>query len=174
MKPLIVMLSLLVVSVLLVFVAPHHRRVESVISKPRTLAGVYKDILSDALPALEDGIAVSSSARGVVWFLLLTAAAFVATTFPTIFVGLAKWWPAISGRGAIYVILGIIALIGAAANFLVMLVSQMTFGFGASDSSVNITPFIWIIPVFQAFFGIASIVAGSSGRVAGWLTYYLT
>jgi hypothetical protein len=103
------------------------------------------------------------------WFSVFGLTALLAAGFPVLFVALAHWWPPASGRGTAYVIIGIMAILGAAANFVAMLASHMNLMFGGSNSSQGETAFIWIIPLFQAFFGLASIMAGCSFRFADWL-----
>ena len=100
------------------------------------------------------------------------ARAMLAAAFPVLFVGLTQWAsPDI--RSVVCVVAGVLAVIGAGSNLLAMLVSHMMIGFGVSSSSRDQTVFIWIIPAFQALFGLASIVAGSSDRFAGWLNHCL-
>jgi hypothetical protein len=60
------------------------------------------------------------------------------------------------------------AAAGAFANFIAIIVSHLSLGFGVNTSSRDETPFIWIIPLFQMFFAAASIAVGSSANVAGW------
>src|SRR5262245_1029121 len=166
MKPFFAIFGLLIVCLLLVFVAPHHRRVEGT-DRPCTLGEIYAELLSKAWSTLKELVAASDSLRGAIWMVGLTSTGLFATAFPVLFVALTQWWPAPS-RSASSVIAGILVLIGAAANFLAMIVSHMMIGFGSSTSQGE-TAFIVIIPAFQALFGLASIVAGSSDRFAAWL-----
>jgi hypothetical protein len=130
---------------------------------------VYAEMLSGVYNGLVEGM----PPRGVIWLALLSVTAVLAAAFPVLFVGLTQWWPSPESRGAIRVAAGILAVIGAGSNFLAMLVSHLTIGFGVSSSSQGETAFIWIIPAFQALFGLASIVAGWSDRFAGWLNHCL-
>ncbi len=159
MKSLLAASGLFVVCALLLF-APHHRRVEGG-TMSCTLGEIYAELLK--------GIPSDLPPRGAIWLVLLGCTAILAAAFPALFVGLTQWWPSPESRGAICVIAGVLAVIGAGSNFLAMLVSHMMIGFGVSNSSRDQTAFIWIIPAFQAVFGLASIVAGSSDRFAGWL-----
>ena len=170
MKPLIVILGLLIVCLLLVFVARHHRRVENT-DRPCTLGEIYAELLSKAWSTLKEIVTASDSLRGAIWMVGLTVTGLLAASFPVLFVPLTQWWP-VPSRSAICVMAGTLVLIGAGANFLAMLVSHMMIGFGSSTSQGE-TAFIWIIPVFQALFGLASIVAGSSARFAACLNHCL-
>jgi hypothetical protein len=172
MKPFLAASALLLVCALLVFLAPHHRRVQGDI-RSCTLGAIYAEIVSSAYTSLVKGMPSGPSARGAIWLALLAATAMLAAAFPVFFVGLTQWWPSPDNRGMIYVIAGVLAVIGAGSNFLAMLVSHMMIGWGVSNSSQDQTVFIWIIPAFQALFGLASIVAGCSERFAGWLNHCL-
>jgi hypothetical protein len=101
---------------------------------------------------------------------MLILVGMLASAFPMLFITLVHWAPPISGRGWVYVLVGLLILVGAAVNFLGMLVSHMSFGFGVSNTTRDMTALIWIIPAFQSLFGIASIVAGTST----WFAFKLT
>jgi hypothetical protein len=139
----------------LFFAAPHHRRRENSF-QPCTLGGIYGDFVS-SIPELQ------TPRIGMILFLGL--AGIVAAFYPVLLVVLVRWK---SDAGAIFVLCGIVALLGAAVNFIAMLVSHMSIGFGSSSSSGDETWFIVIIPLVQAAFAVVSIVIGVSGACAGW------
>ncbi len=148
---------------LLVFLAPHHRR-KAELFKPTTLAEVYREMFQEGAGDL--------NSRGIIWLGLAGAAGVWASFFPVIFVGMTRLWPPAEAP-VIYVMAGIVTALGVAANLVVMLVSHMSFGFGRSNSSLGETAFIWIIPVFQILFGVASCIAGCSGRAASLLNEWI-
>jgi hypothetical protein len=164
MKAVVLSLGLFVVCALFVFAAPHHRR-KAELFKPCTLGEIYQEMLREGVGDL--------NSRGLVWLALAGTAGIWASAFPSILIGMTRFWPLGRAPGVIYLMAGIITVLGAAANFLAMLISHMSFGFGASNSSEGETPFIWIIPVFQMLFGAVSIVVGCSTRFAGLLSQWL-
>ena len=164
MKALLLSLGLFVVCALLVFVAPHHRRKEELF-KPCTLGEVYRDVLRE-MPRDVGG-------RGLIFLILLNVTGMWASLFPVIFVGMTRLWPLGQAPGVIYLMAGLVAVLGAAANFVAMLVSHMSFGFGVSNSSQGETPFIWIIPLFQILFGAGSIVLGCSTRFTALVSQWV-
>jgi len=164
MKVVALSVGLFVVCALFVFVAPHHRRKDELF-KPCTLAEVYREVLREGASDL--------NSRAIVCLGSLTITGIWASAFPVVFIGMTRLWPLSHAPGVIYVMAGIVAVLGAAANFIAMLVSHMSFGFGSSNSSMGETPFIWIIPLFQVLFGLVSFVAGCSGRFAGLLNQWV-
>jgi hypothetical protein len=68
--------------------------------------------------------------------------------------------------GFFFVMSGLIALAGAAANFLGMIVSHLSIGFGTSSAAANETVFFVVLPLFQAAFAVAGIAIGSSSTCA--------
>jgi MFS family permease len=165
MKAALLVFCMVVVCALLVFLAPHHRRVADPF-KACTLGEIYMQFLRDA-PILES--------PKPLFLLMLFVAAMLSAFYPAIFVALAAWFSPVgaSSGGALFVMGGLFAAAGAVANFIGMLVSHMSFGFGVSDSSRDQTPFLWIIPSFQLLFALFSILFGVSARCAGWLNYFL-
>jgi hypothetical protein len=140
----------------LFFAAPHHRRRESSM-QPCTLGGIYGDFIG-AIPDLQT--------PRIGMLVLLGLAGVLASFYPALLVLLARWRS--STGGALLVLGGIVALLGAAVNFIVMLVSHMSLGFGTSSSSGDETPFIVVIPLVQIVFALASIAIGVSSACAGW------
>jgi len=172
MKALLATLGLFLVCALLVFAAPHHLRVEGR-TNPRTLGEIYTSMVKEAYTHLFISPTVDLSSRGATWLVLLSLAAMLAAVFPVLFIGLTLWWPLPDTRRIMCVVAGTAAMTGAGVNFAIMLLSGMSFGFGASNSTDELTPFIWITPAFQAVFGLMSIVTGCSVRFAAWLNHWL-
>jgi hypothetical protein len=133
MKIYFILSVLFTVSLLLVFVAPHHRR-QTNSFKACTLSEIYGESLR-TIPS-----AVGS--RDAHWLAMLILVGMLASAFPMLFITLVHWAPPISGRGWVYVLVGLLIAL------------------------------IWIIPAFQSLFGIASIVAGTSTwfafKLTGW------
>jgi MFS family permease len=159
MKPLIIAVVLFFLSALLFFVVPHHRRQENSFNAC-TLSEIYgqffhniPEIISPRLPL----------------FLLLACAGIVAAFYPVIFVLLAHWLLPTSGQNGrlIFLLSGLLAAAGAFANFIAIIVSHLSLGFGTSTSSRDETPFIWIIPLFQMLFAAASIAISSADSGTG-------
>jgi hypothetical protein len=107
------------------------------------------------------------------WLAFFVVAAFAATLLPVLLVPLMRWLPPQPDWGPVYLLVGLLAIAGAIVNFIVMLASHMTFGFGVSNSGLGETSFIWIIPVFQIVFALVSILVGLSTRVAAGLAAWL-
>ena len=144
----------------LFFAAPHHSRRDGSF-QPCTLGGIYREFLS-SLPELQ------TPRIGMIVFLALTGV--LASFYPGLLVLLVSWrdGAARGPGGALFVLGGIVALVGAAVNFFAMLVSHINIGFGTSSSSGRETPFIVIIPLVQIAFAATSIAIGVSGTCAGW------
>src|SRR4051812_36264737 len=121
--------SIVLASCVALFVfAPHHRR-RGELFRPCTLAEIYCDLFSKMPPRVTPERAV---------FALLAVTGLVTCLYPPVLVLMVRFLRAGQQHragGGIFVLAGLIALAGAAANFIAMLVSHMTFGFGVSDSS---------------------------------------
>jgi len=146
---------LLLICALLFFLAPHHRR-DASLFKPSTLFGIYRDLFSEftSIPPQRVGL-----------FMAFAIAGIFASFYPAILPAMLRH----NQRGAILVLWAVVVLVGAVVNFLAMLVSHMTIGFGVSQSHDE-TPFIFAIPIFQALFAVASLVFGFSSSAANWAT----
>ena len=160
MKPLIIAIVLFFLSALLFFVAPHHRRQENSFNAC-TLSEIYREFFSNIPEIISPRLPL---------FLVLGCAGIVAAFYPVIFALLAHWRLPASGQDGrgIFLLGGLVAAAGAFANFIAIIVSHLSLGFGTSTSSRDQTPFIWIIPLFQMLFAAASIAVGSSAHVAAW------
>jgi hypothetical protein len=159
MRTLLVFSIVLALCAALFFVAPHHRSRDNPFH-PRTLAGLYWDLFGDIPELLE---------RGKIGFLLLALAGIATCFYPALMVLMVRFVTAGDQRrgGGMFVLAGLVVLAGAMANFIAMLVSGMTFGFGVSNSKDQ-TVFIALIPLFQIAFALASIAIGVSATCANW------
>src|SRR5262249_23124705 len=126
-----------------------------------TLAKIYVDVIR--------GITEVVSAKTEA-FLLFVAAAGVATVYPLLLVGVVWWFGPFGGRagGGPIELGGIGARDGVAGNFVGMMVSHMSFGFGGSPTPVNRTVWFYVIPCLQALVAVASIAVGVSATCAEW------
>jgi hypothetical protein len=165
MKSLVMFVFVLAICLVLFFFAPHHRRNENSF-KPCTLAEMYREFFTDSPEVTRPGIAL---------FLMLGVVGFATAFYPAIFIALARWAFPIAGQpaGALFVFGGLLAAVGAMANFIGILVSHMSFGFGTAGSSRDETPFCWIIPIFQLLFAAGSFAVGCSATVTGWMSKLL-
>lgn len=150
----------------LFFFAPHHRR-EPESFRPSTLGQVYRKFWADMPSTL-------TAERQV--FLLVGLAGMLASFYPALLVLLVYWLrPVARNPGAVwFILLGFIACAGVAANFLAMMISHMNFAFGGRAGEKTATFYVWLVPLFQGVFAIASILIGFSGRCAGWADHLLS
>lgn len=163
-KLLIAMVVLTGLSVLAIFVVPHHEYPEHSF-KPRTLWEIVKPVFAGDLPHRANAI------MALFAFLLLGTFAAV---YPIMFVPIMRSSLAVEqAAGASpythrswLIVGGVVAMIGTAINMLAILVSEMSFGFGASSASANRTFGCVAIPLFQAMVSLLSIIIGASPTVA--------
>src|SRR4029450_11511900 len=122
MKALIIAVVLFFICALLFFMVPHHRRRENSFNAC-TLSEIYgqffhatPEITSPKLPLL----------------LTLGCAGIVAASYPVIFVLLAHWLLPASGQDSRFIFLfgGLVAVAGAFANFIAIIRSHISLGFG--------------------------------------------
>jgi hypothetical protein len=176
MKPMLIILATFALCVATLF-APHHRQRENSFLA-RTLAAIYHDVFG----SLDD---FTSARTGT--FLSFVLAALFASIYPAmLMVMIVLLRPAGGADGAaasaaggaetrvIFVLGGGLALAGTAANFVGMLASHLTLGFGVSSASEDQTPFIVIIPIFQGLFALASVAIGFSATCAGLAERWVT
>jgi hypothetical protein len=170
MKTLLIALSLFIVSALLFFRAPHHRRQENSFYDC-SLGEIYGKLLRDE----SDIFSPELISPRIIVFLLFGCAGIAAAFYPAIFVLLVRWVSAPVGQngGALFVFGGLIAAAGVFANFVAMIVSHLNLGPGSGTSSGEVTPFFWIIPLFQLLFAFASFAMGVSAHMAGWTSRLL-
>ena len=145
----IIFLAVSAACVAVFFLSPFRRyRAESF--KPRTLSQLYRDIFKDVPRALN---------RRTAGFYGLGLAGIVAAFYPAAVIVL-LWSAPRSAGGSLLLIGGFIALLGAAANFAGILLSQMHFGFGGGPHPPDNHWGTWAIPLSQALAALASIAMG--------------
>jgi len=161
MKSIVILLCVTAVCAGLFFFAPHHRPTGDPF-KPTTLSQLYRQFFASAPEVTRPSVA---------GFILLALVGLATAFYPAVFVAFAHWALPAPGQpaGALYVLGGLLAVAGALANFIAILVSHMTIGFGTSDATRDLTAFCWIIPLFQLVFGVASFAVGCSASLTGWL-----
>ncbi len=159
MKTGIIFLFVLAVSAAMIFFAPQHRR-EPESFRPTTLGAVYRKFWSE-MPARLNAERVGLA--------LLGLSGMFAGLYPALLVLLVYGLRPVDRRPSAvwFVVMGLIAGVGVAANFLAMLISHMNFAFGGRSSNKTATFFIWLVPFFQGVFAIGSIMIGFSGTCAG-------
>jgi len=173
MKPMLIILATFALCVATLF-APHHRQRENSFLA-RTLAAIYHDVFG----SLDD---FTSARTGT--FLSFVLAALFASIYPAMLVVMIVLLRPTGGAAAsaaggaetrvIFVLGGGLALAGTAANFVGMLASHLTLGFGVSSASEDQTPFIVMIPIFQGLFALASVAIGFSATCAGLAARWVT
>jgi len=142
---------------LLFFVAPYARRKESS-TKRYTLAAMYGDLFHE-LPSMKKA--------KIEFFLPMACAGILSSFYPALMLVIIRVGGQQSLNGARMFILlpAIVSLLGVVVNVLVMLLSQLNFGFGGSQKR-NETVIFWVILAFQATFAIFGIAAAISADVA--------
>lgn len=164
MKPLLLFLIAFAACAAVVVAVPHHQRRQELF-KACTLGEVYLDVFRE-VPKHVD--------QRVVYFLLLLFAGLLGSFYPSLLVLMITWLrPASGAAGVWFIVGGVLAGIGAAVNFLVILLSHMSFGFGGGGGPQTHTAFAWIIPLVQGCFAVASMVIGLSGTCARWVQTWI-
>jgi hypothetical protein len=120
MKPILISLVVLAICAGLFLFAPHHRRTSDPF-KLSTLAELYRGLFADAQEVTRPGIAL---------FLLFSVMGLATAFYPAIFVGFTRWAFPAPGQpaGALFVLCGLVTIVGAFANFAAIFVSHMSFG----------------------------------------------
>jgi hypothetical protein len=146
-------------SVLAVFVVPHHAYPEHTY-KARTLWEIVRPVFSGELPRGVGPLAVLCALVVLGAFAAVYPVALVPLVQSSLVVDQATGAAPMLHRSW-FVAGGVVALVGSAVNVLVILVSEMSFGFGASSSSANRTFGFVAIPAFQAGVALVSVVIGA-------------
>src|SRR4051812_30872234 len=123
----ITFLAVLLACALLFFVVPHHPR-KAETFKPCTMGAVYADFFQELPRIYKPEMQV---------MVLLGLAGLVASFYPALLVAMVRW---VRPEAFWFVVIGVIAVIGVAANFLGMLISHLNFGWGVSSAD-KVTPF---------------------------------
>ena len=158
-------------SVLAIFVVPHHAYPENTY-KPRTLWEIVKPVFAGDLPPRAGAL--------LALFAILLLGAFAAL-YPVAFAPIVRSAlsvePAVGTAPYVHrawlIAGGVVALLGAAVTLLVILVSEMSFGWGVSSSSTNRTFGFAAIPLFQAIVALLSLVIGASPAAARLASHIL-
>jgi hypothetical protein len=126
--------------------------------KPDTLGGVYADYIK-GLPEM--------MGRRLEFTIPLATAGAISAFYPAALVLIiGRLRPAVGDSvRPLLVVGGLVALVGAVTNLVVMLVGQMSFGFGAS-SPKNPSIASWLIPLLQGVVAVVSVVTGLSNTCA--------
>lgn len=130
--------------------------------KPRTLAGIYLNVLADA-PARWNG-------ERIVLLLLLFAGIF-AGCFPLVLLPILRWRH--FGVGAAGVMLGVLALVaatGAITNGLLIILNQSSFTFGGRQVPGEAIAFAAVVTIIQLTFAILNFATAVSSRWAAFLS----
>ena len=160
MKTAVLFAALLAITSALFFFAPHHRSTPNRF-KARTLSEIYRGFFA-AIP--------DSATLRLPLFLFLGLAGIATSFYPALFVFAARLGSSASG----WLLLGgIVAAVGAVANWLAMLLSDMNFGWGVSQPKHTETVFFWIMPLFQLAFAAGSIALASSDSLSEKLSRWL-
>jgi hypothetical protein len=141
------------------FVLPHHRR-----DPERSQFGAFTlfDNLREMLGALRE----LEAPRAVVCA-VISIASLLLVFWPVALVLLVR----ITG-GEVGPVTGPALLMGGAAtsgaagvNFLMILMSQMSIGFGGGHLNAKPTALVWVVPLIQVISGVAAVLACFSPRV---------
>jgi hypothetical protein len=164
MKPTLIVVATFALCLAAVFVAPHHRRRENSFHAC-TLGEIYRDVLGS--------IEVWLSPRAGTFMSFVLTGMF-ASVYPALLVLMIARLRPYDAGGFFFVLSGLVALAGAAANFLGIIVSHLSLGFGVSTSTADQTPFFVILPIFQAAFAVAGIAIGASATCAAIASRWVT
>ena len=165
MKVLPLFLVALCVCSALFFYAPHHRR-DEIGFKPATLGQFFYEFFRE-LPEI--------ISRSALWFAMLGIAGIVSSFYPAILILMTRWASPAAGQpgGDLFILGGLIAAIGTVVNFIAILISHVSFGFGGAISTGEKTAFWWILPLFQLIFAAVSFAIGCSATCFSWLSRLL-
>jgi hypothetical protein len=156
----IILVVLTVICAALFFVAPHHVR-----SPDAPGAFTLFEIFWEGIGSFSD-----LQTPNALLLAMATMASLVSVFFPVALVATLRWMPPAAGHagGPLFVICGGLVALAALLNWIAMMVSQMSFGFGGGSTMAPETVFFWIIPLFQIGAGAVGIAIGVSVRFASW------
>src|SRR5271166_4396580 len=125
----------------LFFVAPHHVR-----SPDSNGAFTLFEIFSEGIGSFSD-----LQTSNALLLAMATMASLLSVFYPVALVAMLRWRPPAAGDagGPLFVICGVLVALAALVNWVAMMVSQMSFGFGGGSTLAPETAFFWIIPLFQ-------------------------
>jgi len=136
--------------ILSVFVIRHHRRKPESYRKT-TLGGIYRDFIKEA------PILLKPRKQGL---FLLGLIAIFSSFFPILLLGGVR---AGSGK-ALFILGGLVALLGAGMNLILIVLSHTDFMGGSKCKEETVLT--WLLPLSQAVVAVTSVVMGFS---AGWV-----
>lgn len=151
-------------SALAIFVVPHHAYPEHTY-KPRTLWEIVKPVFAGDLPPRAGALMALFALMLLGTFAALYPIALVPMTLSALAAETASETVPYVHRSWL-IGGGVVALLGAAVNLFVILVSEMSFGWGVSSSATNRTPGFVAIPLFHAIVALLSLVIGASPAAA--------
>jgi hypothetical protein len=148
---------------LVLMLARHHRPGPNIIStKEESLFALLKSIASPAM--------IESGHTAVFWLIgwILCLSVF----FPAIVTALVRFAPA-DADTAVFAVGGVACILGGIGVFLLMAVSQMSFGFGGSSSSERPTIVFVLVPAFEIACGLWSLLCAIVGSLATFTRHLL-
>ena len=135
------------------FVLPHHRR-----DPNRSPSGAFTllDILREMLGALRE-----LEAPRAVLFAAISLLSLLLVFWPVMLFALLRIAGGEPGpvTGPLLLLGGLATVAAASVNFIMMLMSQTSIGFGGGHSTAKPTAVIWLVPLMQIVSGIAAVVA---------------
>lgn len=158
MKIAIILIVLTIICAALFFLAPHHVR-----SPDSTGAFTLFEIFSEGIGSFSD-----LQTSNALLLAMATMASLLSVFYPVALAAMLRWRPPAAGDagGPLFVICGVLEALAAIVNWIAMLVSQMSFGFGGGSTLAPETAFFWIIPLFQIGAAAISIAVGVSAALA--------
>lgn len=137
---------------------PHTRRDPGGF-KPNTLGGIYWKLLSD-LPDRWNAERAT--------FLLILLVGLFAAAAPVVVALMLRWHRPADGAagGVAYAAVALVTLLGAVANFFLILLSHTSFAFGGSALPRNVTAFAWGVAIFQTLVALATFAVAFAPRFA--------
>ena len=144
----VVLVAALALCVALLFV-PHHEKGAS------SFGNTMYELFARSFTIILEGPGVPSAI-----VLACVSGLLFAAFYPVVFVTLLRA-PHANG---VYLIFGVAAMLGAAAEYFAMALSQASIGFSGAGSVRPATAFFGIIPAIHGSIAIASLAVGVSGK----------
>jgi hypothetical protein len=149
---------LLAAACVLLVAVPHHRE-GSESFRANTLLGIYRKSFAD--------IPTRWNVERATLLAILLLGAF-ASLFPLLLIAMIYWHrPAVGAAGgALFCVVALPALLGGLANAFLILINQMSFGFGGRPTPRDAIAFSIMLMIMQASLALVSLAIGVSARVA--------
>jgi hypothetical protein len=137
---------------------PHFRAAPDTY-RPTSLGGIYQDFFTQ-WPKKLDGERLV--------LLLLILSAILSSFFPALLVAMVHALPSggIKRLGGLYVLIGTMVLVGAAANFAIIMLNRIGFHFGPPAPIGIAGLFAWGVALWQVLFALIAIAIGFSAPCA--------